>query len=390
MKKIKICAITTRALTMKSFMIDNLDFATENNFEATIICEYNLELENSIKNNLHYLSLNMKSGIVNPIDAIKHTIQLYKIFKSNKFDIVQYASTNAGLYSAVAAYFAKVPVRVFCQWGLLYIGYSGLKRRIFKLIEKFTCKLSTVIQPDSPSNFQFAIDEHLYRKDKGEIIWNGSACGVSLSKFSFTKKDVWKKELLEELQIKQDALVFGFVGRVVKDKGVNELLEAFKSVSQGNVELVIVGPLDGVEEIEPNLLMWAKNSAKVHFLGQKSEVFKYYSLFNYLVLPSYREGFGTVIIEAGAMGVPSIISNIIGPKDIIVDGYNGFISECKSANSLKESLEKAISLNPEQFREISQNAYITASTLYSADVFREEFVKNRIKLIKYRKGVARN
>ncbi len=391
MEKLKICAITTRSLTMKSFMVGNLEFATKNNFEATIICEYDYDLEKSAHDNLHYIPINMKSGVVNPVDAIKHTIQLYNIFKRNNFDIVQYASTNAGLYSAIAAWFAKVPVRVFCQWGLLYIGYGGIKRKIFKLIEKIICTLSTIVQPDSPSNLDFAIEEQLYDSGKGEIIWNGSACGVDLSKFSINKKEAWKKELINDLHIDNKAITFGFVGRVVKDKGINELLEAFRSISREDIELIIVGPLDGVDEIESDLLLWVQNSKKVHLLGQKGDVFKYYSLFDYLVLPSYREGFGTVIIEAAAMAVPSIISNIIGPKDIIVDGYNGLVCEYKSVLSLKESLEKAISLSSEQYKIISENAYNIASSKYSADVYREKFVKNRIMLVNsYRNGAKQN
>lgn len=391
MKKIKMCAITTRALTMESFMVENLKFATKNGFEVTIICEHNCDLEKNADNALNYIPINMKSGVINPIDAIKHIIQLYTIFKKNNFDIVQYASTNAGLYSALAAWCAKVPVRVFCQWGLLYIGYEGIKRKVFKFIEMLTCKLSTIVQPDSHSNLSFAIDEHLYKRDKGEIIWNGSACGVDLSKFSISKRAGWRKELTKELHIGDKSITFGFVGRIVKDKGINELLEAFRLISIENANLILVGPLDGEDEIDSELLLWAKNSKKVHFLGQKNDVFRYYSLFDYLILPSYREGFGTVLIEAAAMGIPSIISNIIGPKDIIVDGYNGFVCECKSALSLKESLEKAVNLSIEQYKSISTNAYNVVLSKYSADIYREEFVKNRIKLIdNYRKEVKQS
>ena len=164
-------------------MIDSFSYMKEYGFEPYIICQYNKNLEETLlEKGIKYMPLPMKSGNVDPIEVVKRTYQLTRIFRKNKFDIIQYASCNASLYACIAGWLARVPVRILCQWGLTYLGYDGIRKKLFRAIERITCSFSTKIQPDSHTNLQFAIEEKLFKKGKGSVIWNGSACGLDFSK----------------------------------------------------------------------------------------------------------------------------------------------------------------------------------------------------------------
>ena len=273
-----------------------------------------------------------------------------------KFDLIQYSTPNASLYVSVAAFFARVPVRLYAQWGIVYVGFSGFKRKIFKCIEKLVCTLSTHVQPDSYGNLSFGISENLYKKEKGSVIWNGSACGIKLDKFDISKKSIWNKEIREQYNIAEDTFVYGFVGRINKDKGIDELLEAFQLIEKEktNVKLILVGSEENTQLLNQELFSWAKSNPNIIFCGRQSDVERYYSALDCYILPSYREGFGMGVIEAEAMGVPVIVSNIPGPTDAMQENVTGLICEKKNAIDLKDKMLTI--LNKEICLQYGQNA----------------------------------
>ncbi|MCI5616930.1 MAG: glycosyltransferase family 1 protein, partial [Ruminococcus sp.] len=184
----KICYVTTISLTLKSFVIQSAKYLKENtDWDIVMICDNDDEFQDVLPEGIRYIPVSMKRGL--NFDGMSVIRKLVKIFKEEKFDLVQYSTPNASLYVSIAAKIAKVPVRLYCQWGMVYVGFSGIKRKIFKCIEKFVCKNSTEIEPDSYGNLDFAHKEGLYPKNKGRVIWNGSACGVDLSKFDISRKD---------------------------------------------------------------------------------------------------------------------------------------------------------------------------------------------------------
>ena len=154
--------------------------------------------------------------------------------------------------------------------------------------------------------------------------------------------------------IPQNSFVFGFVGRLVPEKGINELLEAFLSMNEENAYLLLVGPVEE-NRLDSGLL----------------------AAFDFLVLPSYREGFGMTVVEAAALATPSIISRINGPTDFVEDECNGLICEVKSVESLKIKMEQALHLSIEEKERLSQNAYQLVKTKFDSVVFKQEFFKNR-------------
>ncbi|WP_218970577.1 glycosyltransferase [Alkalihalobacterium alkalinitrilicum] len=211
------------------------------------------------------------------------------------------------------------------------------------MIEKVICSFSTIIQPDSYGNLQFSQKEKLYTSMKSKVIGNGSANGVNLTKFDSGYKKRWGREIRQKYYLLQSDIIFGFTGRVTKDKGINELIEAFQVLSKefNHVKLLIVGPSENYG-IDSGLYDWSKQSHSVIYCGYTDQVEKYYAAMDVFVLPSYREGFGTVVIEAEAMGVPVIVSDIPGPTDAMVKGQTGLVVPKGEVEPLIEAMSKML------------------------------------------------
>lgn len=379
----KICGITTKAVTIKAFMLGNLNYMVKNGHQAYCISQPDEPLSIiSKEKSVTFIPVDLKWGNVSPLDLIRNIVDLYKIFRKEKFDVIQYATSNAGLYACIAGWLSRVPVRIYCQWGISYTDFTGFKLWFYKTIEKITCWCSTSVQPDSFSNLKFAQEEKLYNSAKGCVLYNGSACGVDLKKFDVSKREIWKTEVLKELNISKYNRIFGFVGRIVKEKGIGELIEAFKNINSTDCYLILVGPMDDNPRIDENLLKWAKEQPNIIFTGPKTNPEKYFAAFDFMLLPSYREGFGMTVLEAAAMRTPTIVSNIKGPTDFVKDGYNGLLCEPKSVNSLCHALCKGLGMSADEYQALSDMAYHVVTEQFDSEKFSEVFINNRIELYK--------
>ena len=333
----KICFITTVSGTLNAFVLNTAKYIHENtDWDITFICNYDKQFEAKLPDYIHYIPVKMERGI--NIGGIKAIAEMKRIFKREKFDLIQYSTPNASLYASVAGRIAKIPVRLYCQWGMVFVGFSGIKRLIFKLEEELVCKLSTWIEPDSKSNLNFAHEQGLYPTDKGSVVWNGSASGVNLKKFDISQKSNYRKSIRSRYGIPDDAFVYGFVGRITRDKGINELLAAYKQLLSDNTYLMLVGREETDDNINIHLFNWSKTAENVIYTGQTDVVEQYLSAMDCYVLPSYREGFGIGVVEAEAMGVPVIVTNIPGPIDAMADGETGTIVEKKDVRSLLNAM----------------------------------------------------
>ena len=361
----KICFITTIPLTLTAFVLKTAEYLHEKtDWDISFICNTDDAFAQSLPAYIHYYPVQMERGV--SVAGIQAMLEIKKIFKREKFDLIQYSTPNASLYAALAGFLARVPVRLYCQWGMAFVGFTGLKRGIFKAVEKIVCRLSTWIEPDSYSNLDFAHAQGLYPQSKGAVIWNGSACGVNLDKFDIEKKHLYRKIIREKYGIPADAFVFGFVGRVTRDKGVNELLEAFRNLND-NSYLIMVGPNEADETIHQDLFDWSSKSDRVIYTGYTNLVEQYLSAMDCYILPSYREGFGMGVVEAEAMGLPVIVSNIPGPIDAMVDGQTGMIVEKKDVRSLTDAMIR-LRDDPELASRYGNNA---------ADMARERFEQKK-------------
>lgn len=358
MKK-KICFVTTISLTIKSFLMDFADYLVkEHGYKVYFMCDTDEEMHKLLKPGMHYLPIPMKRGI--SFDGVKVIMQMKKIFKREKFDIVQYATPNASLYASIAAKKAGLKNRLYTHWGSRYMGYEGgLGRTIFKTLEKMACKNSTIIETESFSLMEYSIKDGLYPREKASVIWNGSACGVKLENYELSQREAWRRQIRSKYGIPDDAIVFGWCGRITRDKGHNELFAAFRKLNETNkkARLLMVGAHDNVETIDQELFKWAKECKEVIFTGPVpgDHVPAMYSAMDVFCSLSYREGFGLVVIEAAAMKLPGIVTDVPGQIDTIVNGETGLLVPAKEIEPVVKAMEFYIN-NPDKLVEMGENA----------------------------------
>lgn len=335
----KICYVTTLPGTIEAFVVKHAVYCVEHGgWDVTVICADEKGFRDRLPNSIHFIPLDIKRGI--SLSGIKSTLELFRIFRKEQFNLVQYATANAGAYASIAARWAKVPVRIYNQWGIGYVYMKGIKHFLKKNLEKMICSNSTHIQPDSKENLNIALSEGLYNETKGCVIGYGSACGVDLKKFDISKKDQWRKEIRKKYSISENSFVIGYVGRLLKDKGINELLEAYKDIHKLHPEtyLMIVGNNTMSEGVSQEKLKWAHSEKSIIFTGPSREVEKYYAAMDCFTLPSYHEGFGMVTIEAEAMGVPIVDTDIPGSREAMQNGKTGILIPRQDSRALFEGI----------------------------------------------------
>ena len=335
----KICLITTVSMTTRSFIIPIAAYYRKHtDWEICIMCDPDPTLAEDMPEGIRYIPVAMKRGI--SICGIAALNKMTNIFKREKFDLIQYCTPNASFYASIAGKCAKVPVRLYCQWGMVYVSMKGLKRRIFKAIEKSVCSRSTWVEPDSFGNLEFSHQVGLYPKEKGSVVWNGSTGGIDLQKFDLSKKAQWRQEIRQKHGVPQNAVVFGFVGRITRDKGINELYDAFRELRKTcpDAYLMMIGSAENTKSLCADLVKWANQEPHVIFCGSTNIIERYFAALDVHVLPSYREGFGSVIIEAEAMEVPIITTAIPGPLESMSPDVTGLSVPKQDAKALCEAM----------------------------------------------------
>lgn len=381
----KICFCTTLGGTLGFVKELSLYLVERENYEVTWLAGDDERIHKFVSEHEHirFIPLNMKRGL--GLDGPKIIWKMYRIFKREKFDIVQYSTRNAGTWAAIAAWMAGVKTRLYCQWGMMFIALRGFKRALLKWDEKLIVRLSTVVESESFSMYETAIAHGIYKKDKASVIWNGSACGVAIEKYDMTQKAAWRKEVRAEYGISEDATVFGYCGRITRDKGLNELFAAFKTVTENipkgkQTYLMIIGRDDHSETINPELFAWAKSSPFVKFTGYTTNVPKYYSALDVFTSLSYREGFGLVVIEAAAMGVPGIVSDALGQRDTIEHMKTGYSVRTYHVDDVVDAMNFYIA-HPEKAVEMGATARKVAEEQYEQKELLKRLAEHRNQLI---------
>ncbi len=341
----KICFVTTVSLTMKMFVVEIAKHLhTACGYDVTLICDTDEEFAASLPPYLHYIPVPMSRGI--DLSGLRSVWSMYKIFRKEGFDLVQYSTPNAACYASIAAMMARVKIRLYAQWGIRYIGLEGTSRKIFKLIEKMVCTLSTHIRSQSPLNRQFAINEKLCKESKVSVIGIGGTIGVDLSQCDKVDAASARAVIRGRHGIADDAFVYGFVGRINRDKGVNELIQAFCTVKKKhtNAVLLLIGGEDDKNPIDAQLMQIAKEDDRVVMTGNvpSDEVSAYMAAMDVLVHPTYREGFGKVIQEAMGMRLPVITTDIPGPSEVIENGVSGLLARVKDSDDLAQKMESLL------------------------------------------------
>jgi len=380
----KICIVTTLWSSINNWIKPFLNEFHNEGIDVTIVCNMDDSFESALKMEypfVHTYPIAFPRGI-NVWGSLRSLRVLCRFFKKNHFDLVQYSTPNASLYASIASKYRKIPVRLYCQWGMVYVTQKGLKRKVFKQMEKLICHNSTNIQPDSYGNLEFCRKEKLYDEKKSCVIWNGSAKGLDLKAYDISKKEEYAAEIKAKYGIQKENRVIGFVGRLGKEKGCNELFAAFKNLKNNfpDLKLLFVGPIEKEDTIEPEILEYFRNCDDIIKTGRVSNVEKYMSAMDVFVLPSYREGFGMSVIEASAMEVPVVTTKYPGPSGGMIDGATGIAVEIRNIASLQEAIQMIL-MNSALAKSFGKNGREYVAKNFDQEIFREYYIENRLGLL---------
>jgi len=292
---------------------------------------------------------------------LKSVYTLYKLFKNEKPFIVHSHTPKAGTAGMLAAKLAGVPHRLHTIAGLPLVEATGFKRRILNLVEKITYACATKIYPNSFGLQEIILAEKFTSKGKLKVIGKGSSNGIDTAYFNpecYFKED--KEKLKKELDISPGDIVYTYVGRLVTDKGINELIQAFKKLAtvKDNVKLLLVGFFEPeLDPLDKDTLDYIYKNPKVIGVGWQDDVRPYFAISDVFTFPSYREGFPNVVMQASAMQLYSIVTDINGCNEIIEEGKNGTIIPVKNADALYEQMlqfheQKVSTFNAETCRNL--------------------------------------
>lgn len=290
------------------------------------------------------------------ISIFKDIVSLFRliyVFAKERPDIVHSMTPKAGLLSMLAAWITRVPVRIHTFTGLVFPTSKGLKRRILMFMDALTCACATYVNAESRGVAKDLKTFGITKKPL-HIIANGNVRGVDLSYYSRSLEVMEKAAELRD----SNFITFCFIGRIVGDKGINELLSAFDRLCTTNskIRLFLIGPreekLDPLTDHSERIL---ERNKLIYLFGMQKDIRPYLAASDYFVFPSYREGMPNVVLEAGAMGLPSIVTNINGSNEIIIAGENGIIIPAKDEDALYKAMERWVE-KPEEPRRMADKA----------------------------------
>ena len=343
----KLVRITTVPMSLFILLRSQLKFMS-NHFEVVAISSNGPGLEQvGQQTGLRTVGINMTREIT-PIRDLVALFSLYSFLKREKPAIVHTHTPKAGILGMLAARLAGVPLRLHTVAGMPLLIKTGATRKVLEIVEKITYGCATNVYPNSHLMKQIIVDNGFCEPEKLKVIGNGSSNGIDTKYFDPSRFDSSsiRSELRDSLKISQNDLVFCFIGRIVADKGIHELIEAFERLAAENkgVKLVLLGPFE--RHLDP-LDKWAEdrinNNDQIIWIDFKTDVRPYFIMSDIFVFPSHREGFPNVVMQAGAMGLPSIVSDINGCSEIIEEGENGTIIPVKNAEALYKAMLNLLS-----------------------------------------------
>lgn len=319
----KIALVSAAPETIVAFMNSHLR-ALKDIYSVCVVCGGATNIPGAeLVQNVCYEDLYIERKIA-PFKDLISLFELIHFFRSNKFTLVQSITPKAGLLSMFAAWICRIPIRIHVFTGQVWVTRSGFPRWYLKFFDRLIVAFATSVLADSPSQKKFLVDEGIASAQNIQVLGDGSICGVDAARFK-PDNDI-KMMVRAKLDVPEGAVLALFLGRLKRDKGVLDLAQAFGAHLSGvdNLYLLFVGPDE--ESLKVQILeLVSSRSDHVRFLGPVSNPEDFLAAADFLCLPSYREGFGLVTIEAAAVGIPTLASRIYGITDAIVDGVTGIL-----------------------------------------------------------------
>jgi len=303
-----------------------------------------------------------------PLKDLKSLFGLIRVFRREKPTMVHSMTPKAGLLSMIAAWACRVPVRVHTFTGLVFPTSSGLTQKILILTDRITCACATHIVPEGEGVKNDLIKYRITKKPL-KVLGHGNVRGIDLDHYNPGLPEVQA----EASRLRKPGIfTFIFVGRLVRDKGINELVRAFSQLNAqySYTRLLLVGPYEeDLDPLEPETVAAIDNNKAIMAVGSQKDVRPWLAASDAFVFPSYREGFPNVVIEAGAMGLPSIVTDINGSREIIIDGDNGIIIPPRQTETLRQAMEIFLT-DKDMAQKLSRNARPLIASRYEQSYVR--------------------
>lgn len=330
----KLCRIMTIDSSLESLIKGQLKFLSDY-YEVIAIADDSGKLDSvAVNEGVRTIGVPMRReiSILSDLNSLR---LLIKVFRKERPYIVHANTPKGSLLSMVAAWITKVPHRIYLVTGLRFETTTGFLRILLKFMERVTCLCATKVIPEGEGVKNLLIRERITRKPLHKIL-NGNINGIDLNYFVRNEDVVIRSKCLQS-----DKFTFIYIGRIVKDKGVNELIRSFDRLSKqrDNVRLLLVGAFENnVNPIEEYTRKIIDTNPSIEYAGYQTDVRPYLAASNVLVLPSYREGFPNVIIQAGAMDLPCIVTDINGCNEVVINGKNGIIVPKQNEEALYQAM----------------------------------------------------
>lgn len=341
----KLVRITTVPISLEKLLENQLNYMNQY-YAVTAISSDKPNLERVGKlQDVAVFHVEMTRKIT-PFKDLRAVWQLYNYFRKEKPFVVHTHTPKAGTLGMLAAKLARVPNRLHTIAGLPLLEATGIKRKLLNLVEKVTYAAATMIYPNSSGLKEIIIREKFCKPEKLKVIANGSSNGINTNYFNPDfLSDIEKHILKSNLRIDPDDFVFIFVGRLVADKGINELVVAFQQliINGFSAKLLLVGGQEAdLDPLQPETWHQINANPNIIAVGHQNDVRPYFTISDCLVFPSYREGFPNVVMQAGAMGLPSIVTDINGCNEIIIEGENGTIIPVKDSEAIHQGMRRML------------------------------------------------
>lgn len=341
-------------MTARVFLSHQINALTRS-YDVTVITNMtdNEGMLDNLLSEVKIISIPISRGISLTSDIKAFTL-LLSIYLKEKYYIVHSVSPKAAILSAVAGYIARIPFRIHTFTGQVWATKKGLGKYLLKSVDKLIVKLNSIILVDSISQREYLIDNRVLKKDTALVLGKGSISGVDTDRF-YPSQEL-RCRIRTELNVANDTVVLLFIGRLKVDKGVLDLISAFININSQhpNTFLVIIGPDE--ENLQPIIRSrYLDSLSSIKFLPYTNKPEHYMAASDIFVLPSYREGFGSVVIEAAACGVPAAVSRIYGLTDAVEENITGLFFEAGNTAEMEEVLAKLVN-NKDLRLELGENA----------------------------------
>ncbi|MDT0642286.1 glycosyltransferase family 4 protein [Zunongwangia sp. F363] len=340
----KICIIIGSAMNLHGLYRDQFKFLRANGYEITGLAPAGVEhewlREQGFKTEI--IHLKREPSVFHDLYSL---LKLTWFFIFNRFDIINISTPKASLIGSLAAYFSFHRNIVYNLRGRAYESTTGFTRFFYEKIEKLVCTLSLIVLSDSKEIRKDVIEKNICRAEKIVVFGSGSSNGVDLKKFRKTAKTNEERvSIRKDLGLNDHDILILNSGRLRNDKGINELVRAFNSLSQkySHIHLLLQGKYENFDPLEEDVLACIKSHPRIHQAGWVKDVQNYFAAADIFAFPSHREGFGNVAIEASAMELPVVAFDVVGCRESIKANVSGLLCEYINYKSFERGLEKLI------------------------------------------------